>query len=318
MQQPILFVLGSYVQALCLRVALLPHPGESVLAEGLDLSPGGKGFNMAVGARRLGADVRLLMAVGRDEAGNEAMRRLQAEQIACDHLLRLPVPTGRGVGLINAFGENTIAVYPGANAELDTGHVAAATSAIASAQLVCAQFEIGEAAVVAAFRTARQHGVATLLNAAPYRPLSTTLAALTDTLVLNAREAETWFGLEAETLVSARRCETALRVLPLPAGIGRIVVTLGADGCFARDLDGSFHHQPAFAVQATDTIGAGDAFCAGLAVSLARRDSLDVALRYAAACGAIVCSGSGVLEMLPDADVVARLMASDQALSCSR
>jgi ribokinase len=308
MQQPILFVLGSYVQALCMRVRSLPQAGESVLAHSLDVSPGGKGFNMAVGARRLGADVRLLMAVGRDEAGDLAARQLQAERISCEHLLRLPLPTGRGVGLINEVGENCIAVYPGANSQLDSGHVAAAIGSIARSQLVCAQFEIGEAAVISAFRAARQHGAATLLNAAPYRPLSATLAALTDTLVLNAREAETWLGLGAETLVDAHHCDAALRALPLPPGIGRIVITLGAHGCVAREAGGALVHQRAFAIEAVDTIGAGDAFCAGLAVALALGLPLPLALRRAAACGALVCAGAGVLQVLPDADAVDRML----------
>jgi ribokinase len=304
---PGLFVLGSFVQALCLRVPALPGRGESLTAEALDAGPGGKGFNLAVGARRLGAAVEVLIAVGADAGGDWAAALLRQEGIATGHLLRLDAPTGQGVGLIDPRGDNCIAVYPGANALLQPAHVAAAASAIAAAGLVCAQFEIPEPPILAAFELARRHGVPTLLNAAPYRPLSPQLLRLTDTLVLNASEAACWLGLEPRQLDTIAAARAQLQALRPPAP-GRIVITHGAQGCVARDAGGEILQQPAFAVEVVDSTGAGDAFCAGLACALVQGRGLAQSLRVASACGALTCTRLGVLPALPDAAALQRLL----------
>lgn len=306
-QRPGLFVLGSFVQALCLRVPALPGRGESLTAEALDAGPGGKGFNLAVGARRLGAAVETLIAVGADAGGDWAAALLREEGIPTRHLLRLDAPTGQGVGLIDPRGDNCIAVYPGANALLEPAHVEAAAAAIAGAGLVCAQFECPHPPIVAAFALARRHGVPTLLNAAPYRPLGAELLALTDILVLNASEAACWLGLAPERLDGAVAVAAQLRgaVQAMPR---QVVITLGAQGCVARDAGGDILRQPAFAVEVADSTGAGDAFCAGLATGLVRGQTLAQSLRLAGACGALACTRLGVLPALPDARAVQRLL----------
>ena len=56
----------------------LPRPGETVTNARLARHPGGKGANQALAARRLGADVRLMGAVGADDMAEEALKLLQA------------------------------------------------------------------------------------------------------------------------------------------------------------------------------------------------------------------------------------------------
>lgn len=306
-QRSRLFVLGSYVRALCLRVGSLPRPGESLLASDMLLDHGGKGLNLGIGAHRLGAEVALLLAAGRDAAGDAVHDVLQAEGLSADHLLRLDAPSGHGIGFVDDQGNNCIAVYPGANGLLGPAEVSAAAAAIAAADLVCAQMEIPEAAIMAAFAAARHAGVATLLNAAPYRPLSAELLRLTDTLILNAGEAECWLALPAGSLNSRAAAEAVTRAMMYPF-TGRLVITLGAQGCVAHEADDRIHAQAALPVNAVDTVGAGDAFCAGLAVALADGRDMSDALLRAVACGAIVCAGTGVLARLPDAAAVAGLL----------
>lgn len=300
-------VLGSYVQALCLRVHRLPGVGESLLAEEIHVGPGGKGFNLAVGARRLGAEVQALMAVGEDPAGDMALAFLEAEGIPCRHLLRLSAPTAQGVGLIDPQGENCIVVYPGANALLQAAHIAAALPEIAAARVVCAQFEIPEAPILAAFLEAQGHGIPTLLNAAPFRSIAPDLLALTDVLVLNAREAEGWLDLPSGSLTTVEAAISALESVRSHQS-RRVVVTVGAQGCVAREDGGDILRLPAYPVTAVDTVGAGDAFCAGLAVGIAERQLFADSLRLASACGALACCRQGVLRALPDRPAVERLL----------
>ena len=291
------------MHALCWRLPELPQPGESLTAESFSQGPGGKGFNVAVGARRLGADVQALIAVGADASGDMAAEILRAEGLSTDHLLRMEEHTGRGVGLIDSRGENCIVVYPGANALMSASQALTAFAACADINLVYGQFEIPDEPILAAFREARRRGIPTLLNAAPYRQPPAELLDATDVLVLNEREAECWLEIPTNTLSSAEQAVSLLNQRG-PGGPRRVVITLGAMGSVARDIDGTMLRQDGFPVDVVDSIGAGDAFCAGLAVSLAGGSPFASSLRTANACGALTCTQDGVLSAMPSARAV--------------
>jgi ribokinase len=78
-----------------------------------------------------------------------------------------------------------------------------------------------------------------------------------------------------------------------------VVITLGPEGALLCRRDGPPLHQPAFRVDVVDTLGAGDAFAAGLAVSLVEGRTWEEALRRAAACGALATRRLGVFDALP-------------------
>ncbi|ACL60880.1 ribokinase [Methylobacterium nodulans] len=295
-EDPDLFVLGSFVAACSAMVARQPRPGETLEAQAFWLDPGGKGLNLAVGARRLGARVDGLVAVGRDPFGDMAEAALRRAGLPAAMLRRVDAPTGAGIGLVDAAGENCIAVFPGANAHLDSAAVAQAAGRLIRARCVLAQFEIGEAPIAEAFRRARAAGVATLLNPSPFRPVPAALLADTTILVLNATEAA---ALREDLGLPTGAWEDLVAAL-LARGPRIVVVTLGERGALAREAGGPLLTQPAFPVAAVDTIGAGDAFTAGLAVALVENRPLAEALRQAAACGACVVARPGVFDALPD------------------
>ncbi len=314
---PALFVLGSFVVACSATVDRLPRAGESLRAQAFLVEPGGKGLNLAVGARRLGATVDGLLAIGDDPLAALAAPALARAGLPAAMLHRFAGPTGAGIGFIDASGENCLAVHPGANARLGAAEVRAAAERIAGSALVLAQFEVGDDAVAETFRIARAAGVRTLLNPSPFRVPLPEILAQAAILVVNAVEAaafgaalgmpvpdggsgagegspEAWGGL-AEAL--------------LARGPDLVVITLGAGGALAFRIGHPVLAQPAFSVTALDTLGAGDAFTAGLAVGLAEGRPLPESLRMAAACGACVVCRKGVFEALPDRAAVAALVA---------
>lgn len=309
-----IFVLGSYVKAHCLGVEQLPVLGQSVHAQTLWVEHGGKGLNLAVGMHRLGAQVDLLLAVGADASG--LLHYLNDEGLATQWLVRAGEASGFGVGFVAAGGENFLAVYPGANALLDAGHVMQASAALAAADLVCAQFEIPDAPILAAFRLAHEQGINTLLNPSPWRVPDAELLALTDILIVNEAEAAMWLGLTDPAALSP-----ADWVAGLPGWAKQrstwqgelLVVTLAGRGCVAWYYD-SVVYQPAYSVAAIDATGAGDAFSAGLAVALAQRQRISEALRLANACGAWVASKQGVLPILPTTAEITAFIASGAVL----
>lgn len=307
-----ILVLGSYVQAHCLSVAHLPAPGESLTAEGLLSEHGGKGFNVGVGLHRLGAEVSLLLPLGRDAAADAAKHCLTAEGMSSDWFLPLGDRSGFGVGFIGPGGENFLAVYPGANALLNAGHVGQAMAALPALSLVYAQFEIPDPPIRAAFEIARRRGgVKTLLNPSPWRTPDHQILALTDMLVLNETEAANLFNLNTDRIEPAH-CLAHLATWATQIGWSGelLIVTLGDRGCVALSAAGVFH-QAAWPVLALDTTGAGDAFSAGLAKSWLDTDCVEEALRKASACGAWVAARNGVLRSLPTGSEIDRFIATN-------
>lgn len=291
-----LFVVGSFVAACTAKVSHLPAPGETLAASAFALEPGGKGFNLAVAARRLGAEVDGVFAVGDDALGLLAGPAFDEAGLAREALVPVGGRTGAGVGFIASGGETCLAVHPGANGLLAAEHIEARRAAIEAADLTLAQFEVGDAAVESAFAIARRAGRPTLLNPSPFRASCESLLPLTSILCVNA--------VEAASLAALLRVPAddpgALAAATLRRGPEALVVTAGAEGATAY-LAGAEApiRQAAFPVAAVDTLGAGDAFAAGLAVALGEQADWRAAMRRAAACGALTAAVFGVFDALP-------------------
>ncbi|WP_269769786.1 ribokinase [Flavisphingomonas formosensis] len=295
-----IFLMGSLVIACCAKVDRAPEAGESVRATDFVMELGGKGLNVAVAAHRLGVSIDGLFAVGSDRLGSFAREAFAETGLSPKLLVEIEGPTGAGVGLIEAGGDNRIAVFPAANDHLSPAHVEAAADRIADAGILLAQFEIADAPIAAGFALARRAGVQTLLNPSPYRPIAPAILDATDMIVVNETEARALAATlgvdDADGLAHALA----------PHGIGTLVVTRGAEG--AR----FWHHgetdaQPAFPAEAIDTIGAGDAFIAGLVAALSQGRSVGTALRWGCAAGSIVVTRLGLLDALPSLAELAAL-----------
>lgn len=153
---PELTVLGSINLDLVARVRELPRVGETLTAQAYERIPGGKGANQAVAASRLGARVRFVGAVGRDEFAEEALVNLRDLDL---DVREVDGPTGIALIVVDDAGENQIVVVPGANGALDNVAVSGAT--------LC-QLEIPDAAI----ESARAGADWLCINAAPARPLT--------------------------------------------------------------------------------------------------------------------------------------------------
>jgi ribokinase len=305
-----IFVLGSFVVACSAKVARFPRPGESLAAETVTIEPGGKGLNQAIMARRLGAAVDGLLAVGDDLAAAFAPPALERAGLPPSMLVRLAGHTGSGVGFTDAHGETCLAVASGANLALSADHVRQRARAIADAALVTAQFEIGDAPIEAAFALARQAGVATLLNPSPYRAIPPAILALSSILIINETEARGLagaLGLGQNGAAEPQRFARELGPALLERGPRLVVLTRGAAGALAVAADADLVVQAGFPVDAIDSLGAGDAFAATLGVRLAMERPLPEALRDAAAAGALTTTRNGVFDALPTAEAIAAL-----------
>lgn len=295
------FVVGSVNVDVVYRVDALPLAGETVLATAPQSLGGGKGANQASAAARLGADTRLIGCVGDDEAGRHALAGLRAAGIDVHGVHRRGPRTGAAIVLVDPRGENAIVVSPGANRLLTPEDVAAVFDG-ARGGIVLLSLEIpvetAEAAAVAAVAA----GLTVILNPAPAQRLSRRFLGACDVLVPNEHELAELGRPGVDDL--------------LAAGVGAVVVTLGARGADLHRAGQETVHVPAFDVDAVDTTGAGDAFCGALAVALAAGEDLGSAVTAAAAVGALATRARGARGSLPTPAEVA-LLRSGRAVSAA-
>src|SRR5687767_4349313 len=81
MRERAVVVVGSVNVDLVVAADRLPTRGETVLGRRLERHGGGKGANAAVAAARVGAETRLVAAVGDDALGEEAVAELRRERV---------------------------------------------------------------------------------------------------------------------------------------------------------------------------------------------------------------------------------------------
>jgi len=299
-------VVGSINVDLVVRVDRRPAPGETVTGLGFDVFPGGKGANQAVAAARLGGSVRMVGRVGADTFAAVALEQLAASGVATDGVV---ADGAHGTGIasivVDAAGENSIVVVPGANGAWAEADVARAAAVASWAQVVSLQLEVPFEVNVRVARAARQAGALVVLNPAPAPAgsLPPGLFADVDVLTPNAREAAVLAGVPDGDAESAARRLQAM-------GAGSVVVTLGDQGALYLHK-GAVGRVPAFPVRVVDTTAAGDAFNGALAVALARGSALPEAVRLGCAAGALAATRHGAQPSLPTAAEVRALLRGD-------
>lgn len=293
-------VIGSFVVGITVRLARLPLPGETLPADAFDLGPGGKGTNLAVGVARLGGAVELVAKTGDDEFGQMAQRLYEGEGISTGHLHRsAEEQTGVGLVYIDAgTGENTIGLHLGANLSLTAEEVTEFMEYCEPAPIVTAQLEVRDEVVEAAFAVASKRGIRTVLNPAPARSLPRSILAKTDVITPNRNELFQLLGVEVPPQASDGEIVRAAKELSA-LGPGAVVVTLGSRGALVLedDIPPVWIDPPQ--VEPVDTVGAGDAFNAGLAWALSRGQNLSDAARIATVCGGLATRRLGVVDALP-------------------
>jgi ribokinase len=294
-------IIGSFNTDLITYLPHLPARGESVTGSQFLTGAGGKGSNQAMGAARLGADVTLVACIGDDNFGQTGIQMWQDAGIDTRYIVRDGTHhTGVATIFVEETGENMIAFAPGANQSLLPAYVDAAAEAIASADILLSQLEVPLETVRRALELAQQHGIPTILNPAPAAALPDDLLQLVHYLTPNETEAERLIG-------GADTPENMAAHLAKCTG-HTTIITIGAQGAIYAGQGNLSGHIPTFPVNAIDTVGAGDAFNAGLAVALAEGQPLQQAIRFACAVGAISVTRHGAAASMPQRAEVETLL----------
>ena len=288
-------VIGSTNTDMVVKAARIPAPGETILGGNFLMNPGGKGANQAVAAARLGGDVTFVAKVGDDLFGREARALFAKEGICTEHVLTdVREPSGVALIMVDAKGENCIAVASGANGALRPADLEAARSEIEQAGVVLMQLETPVATVLCAAQWAAAKGVPVVLNPAPACALPDELLKCLDLITPNESEAELLTGVKVADEASAARAAKALCAM----GVKRVVITLGAKGAFVYAA-GEGVAVPAVKVDAVDTTAAGDVFNGALAVALTEGQPLAEAVRFASKAASISVTRMGAQASAP-------------------
>ena len=295
--KPRIVVVGSLHMDITVKTEKIPRIGETVLGDTYLMSPGGKGANQAVAAAKLGADVIIIGRVGADAFGKELIRSVKENGVDTRYIVEDEERhNGVAAVIVDERGNNVIAVASGADMRCCTGDIEKAEEAIKSSDVVLIQMEIPLSVVECTIDTAYEEGVNAILNLAPAQQLTDDLLRKISVLIANAEEAQRIGGKPVRDSASAKVVAKDI----LERGVESVIITLGKKGAVVATREETAYIE-GIDVNTVDDTGAGDAFCAALAVAICHGMNLKQAVLYSNFAGALATTKIGAQQALPTA-----------------
>lgn len=277
-----IFISGSLNMDLTIKSPYMPEEGETITGSDFMTNGGGKGANQATAAAKLGGNVFMCGAVGKDGFGETLLNNLKAAGVNTDFISEENgVSTGIAV-IIVANGNNRIILDKGANATLTVEKTAKFLENACTGDIFLTQLENPIDVIGESLKIAKSKGLFTILNPAPANKDIIPYLGYVDLITPNETEMELLGGKEELFKV----------------GIKKIVTTLGSEGYEIADADGAKVY-PCLKVRAIDTTAAGDTLCGGLAVGLAEGRSLEEAAAFGSKAASIACTRRGAAQSVP-------------------
>jgi len=289
MSKAVIAVVGSAMIDLTAYAKVIPAPGQTLEGDLFTTGFGGKGANQAVIAAHCGAHVHFVGKLGNDLFGDSIAENFKKLGIDSEFLERSDTPNGVAHIWVDANGENRIVIIPGANHEIELKKAVQAIESIADLAVVVAQCEIKQEVTLAAFSAAKARGCATILNPAPYQPLSKELLEVTDWIIPNETEFKELHG----------QAPTSDEVLKSFRPGKNSIVTLGSEGAVLIASNGNLTRVSAPKVNAVDSTGAGDAFVGVFAFGLASGKSPEDAMKLGIKVASMSVTRKGAQSSYP-------------------
>ena len=289
MSKAVIAVVGSAMIDLTAYAKVIPAPGQTLEGDLFTTGFGGKGANQAVIAAHCGAEVHFVGKLGRDLFGDSIAENFKKLGIDSEYVERSDTPNGVAHIWVDANGENRIIIIPGANHEIESKKAIEAIESIAGLAVVVAQCEIKQEVTLAAFSAAKKRGCVTILNPAPYQPLSEELLAVTDWIIPNETEFKELLGQDP----------TSDEVLKKFRPGKNSIVTLGSEGAVLITSEGNLTRVSAPKVNPVDTTGAGDAFVGVFAFGLASGKNPEDAMKLGVKVASMSVTRKGAQSSYP-------------------
>jgi ribokinase len=267
-------VLGSINIDFVSFVSRYPQPGETLVSNDFGIFQGGKGANQAIALAKLVVPTMMLGKVGKDVLSDFALSSLQESGVDITGIsTSQKSSTGSASIWVNAQGQNSIVIYPGANGEVDEDYIIQHEKFFDDASWLLTQFEIPLESILLALKFAKKHGLKTIMDPAPVRKISNNdVWGLVDYLLPNE--------IELRELTYTENILKAIRILK-SRGVKEVIVKLGKQGA-GYEEKGTFNLFPAVPVeQVVDTTGAGDCFIAGFLYGMLQQEDIAQAIQVA-------------------------------------
>jgi ribokinase len=283
-------VVGSANMDLVSRVDRFPLPGETVIGSDFRTFTGGKGANQACAIGKLGGNPAFVGKVGNDSFGMQITRALHQFGVDASNLLaEQNVATGTAMITVDASGENTIIVTPGANAHVDPDYAVRCLKTL-EAKIALMQLEIPLATIQAVAMVAE----VSILNPAPAAELPDGILERLAWITPNETETRNLTGIAPTDDESCLRAAAWFR----NRGVANVVITLGSKGSYLS-TSGYEGHCVTIPVQSVDSTAAGDAFNGALCHFLSRGHEPRHAVQIANCAGALATTKFGAQTSLP-------------------
>lgn len=298
-------VVGSYIVALVMDTDRIPIEGETVIGRNYHVTHGGKGSNMSAAAARLGAESSFVGKIGHDHFGEDFLALLKKEGVDGSGVLYSEkFSTAVGIIIFSSKGSNIIVIDLGACGDFSPGDVQENKRIIEGSDVILSPLEIPLETALEGARIASGAEVKAILNPAPATNLKNSDLSCVYALTPNENEARVCLGLEPDDGISDK--EAAEQLFDL--GIENVIITLGEKGVLWKSKDGVVE-VPALAVDVVDTVGAGDAFNAGLATGLSEKMLMPEALALGVTAASLSTQKRETIESYPTRDEVEKRIA---------
>ncbi len=282
----------------------VPEAGETIIGNNFVTGFGGKGANQAVMAKRFGGAVSMVNTLGNDVFGDSVLKNFHDQGVDTTYIARTEGASGVAPIWVEADGTNRIIVIPGANNAMTKAQAKSALEGLKSYQIVIGQLEIPQEVTTQGFISAHEKGAITILNPAPFAPISPELIAVSDWIIPNESE---FAGMHPQGLEPT----SDEIILELAATLKtRFAVTLGDKGAALTTLDGKVVRVSAPKVKAIDTTGAGDAFVGSFAYALSIGLPEAAALALGCACASDSVTRLGTQSSYPTPEAASAILAS--------
>ena len=291
-------IVGSLNMDLVAVGESIPRPGETLPGSDFMTIPGGKGGNQAVACANLGADVKMVARVGNDSFGSDLKTALRSFNVDDSYVfVDEDVRTGVALISVDQVGENSILAVYGANLTGQSEQENAAKRALEGADFVLLQNEVPNELNVLVANYAKSNNIPVFWDPAPANANAVELMKLCSYITPNHLEAEALIGM------NIRKPEDAIaacnKIIDMTDGEVVPFITLGSDGVVFI-YEGRPRILHSFPVETIDTVAAGDAFVAGLAVAISEQDkSILECCRFANAVAALSVTRRGAQDSMP-------------------
>ena len=267
-------------------------PDDLYIPEGrnagrVEIVHGGVGRNVAEDIANVELRPRFVGMVDDTAEGAEVLRKLKNHKVNTDYVAVTQDGMGMWLAVFNNGGDiaGSISKRPTSNAMLrmleEKGD-----EIFADADSIVIEIDLDKELIKTVFRYAEKYHkkvyavVANMSIASQRRDFLQSI----DCFVCNEQEAGILFVCDFSGLTPEELCEELSRRV-VSARIPSMVVTMGSRGAVYADMNGDKGVYPARKVKVRDTTGAGDAFCAGVAIGLTygktMREAVEIGTRLA-------------------------------------